>query len=168
MKRWPFLIALTPLLASPSFAGPANPAEQALLQIIDAFDQNPDLLEPILGRSEQKTAETEHFARHFSPALRKALHAAESDLVQQYCGGVYRDGELCGLDYTPLTCAQDVFGSANAVLTSETNGQNQTIISYRTSGDDTVIARYRMQQMHGAWIIDGIDCDYSTFNWPKN
>jgi hypothetical protein len=167
MKRWPSLIALVPVLASPSYAAPVKPAEQALLQIIDEFDQNPDLLEPILGRSGQKTAETERFASHFSPALRKALHAAESDLVQQYCGGTYRDGELCGLDYIPLTCAQDIFDSASAVLTSENTGQGGATITYRISGDDTIIARYRMQQMHESWIIDGIDCDDSTFNWSQ-
>jgi hypothetical protein len=77
-------------------------------------------------------------------------------LVQQSCGGRYT-GEVCGLDFSPVTCAQDI--NDTYLYRTEFNCGHVADISYVWSSDDTSpTATYVLLEAGGSWKIDGIKC----------
>lgn len=89
------LILLLPIAAcaaapSTAFHPPQTEAEKALDHILMLHTQDKE------------------YRNFFTSALEKSIDDVEARLVKENCGGQYLEGELCGLDYTVLTCAQDV------------------------------------------------------------
>ncbi len=109
------------------------------------------------------------YGKLFTPALRKAASEAEAEMVKETCGGVYEEGELCGLDFDPIICAQDIpeyylyrveqLGADKAVVTL---GFAQSM----KDQDPYPAATYSVVRQGKGWIIDGILCQgWSGYNF---
>ena len=99
-----------------------------------------------------------------SSALIAAIRAEEKAAVQRDCGGHYAKSEICGLDYSPITCAQD--SNTTYVYRTEVDQGDEAIIAYAWGKDDKPAATYRLVRQAGQWKIDGIRCDTgASFNF---
>ncbi|WP_338664374.1 hypothetical protein VQH23_04240 [Pararoseomonas sp. SCSIO 73927] len=140
------------------FHPPASEAEQALDAIIRRADADPDPLSNLLeGRGRRGFRPSVDYAAALTPALLASIRSTERALLRRNCGGRYRPGEICGLDFVPLTCAQD---SAETYLyRTQVARPGEAIIAYRPPGESrTPVATYRLLRRGGAWRIDGIRC----------
>jgi hypothetical protein len=142
------------------FHPPATEAEQALAAILHRADTDAAILDNILG-----ARGTRHFHRSvdytvdLTPALLRAIREAEHRLVAKECGGHYRAGDICGLDYNPVTCAQD--SDPPYLYRTDAAQADQATISYRwrNDNDQKTAAIYRLIHEGGHWRIDAITCD---------
>jgi hypothetical protein len=137
---------------------PASPSEQALNRTLKRIDADDNALDNILGGRGQKTyRRTVDYGPMLTPRLIAAIAAFEKSKVRADCGGRYRDGEVCGLDYNPVTCAQD----SNDSYVYRTDQQTPTTarIAYAWAADaKEPSATYRMVLDGGAWKIDAVGC----------
>lgn len=109
------------------------------------------------------TADESRYALKITPDLLKAIAAAERAEVGANCGGTYRDGEICGLDFHPITCAQDIPEADRLYRVVSALPERQVIST--TWGE--VVASYRMVLDGNMWKLDGIACHPSPrFNMP--
>ncbi|MDU7519929.1 MAG: hypothetical protein E7K72_00815 [Roseomonas mucosa] len=164
----PLLAALLalPLAALPArairpelpFQPPATEAERALDAALRAADADPDLLSNLIeGRGGPGHRRTVDHSASLTPALVAAIARVERALVRRNCGGRYRADEICGLNASPLTCAQD---SAEGYLyRTGAGGRDRAYVAYRWPGPEgRAVATYRLLRRGGAWRIDGVRC----------
>ncbi|MBF0327211.1 MAG: hypothetical protein HQL42_19395 [Alphaproteobacteria bacterium] len=103
------------------------------------------------------------FEGMFSPTLQAAWVRAEQDAVRKNCTGAYIDGELCGIDIHPITCAQDL--TPNYQYRTASSTSNQAIIEYRWGGGTKTMATFRLIRADRSWVLDGVACTgYLKFN----
>ena len=105
------------------------------------------------------------FGRYFSSAYLDAVAAFERELVAQNCGGEYVEGDMCGLEASPLNCAQDDAPYGYWYRTEQVAGGTATIVAaWERSGPWT--ARYRMRKEARGWVVDGVECPLGgRYNW---
>jgi hypothetical protein len=108
--------ALASCLALASAAGAAQPGsqepfhaarsapEKALDEIFHRSDNDDNLSEFVLKRPWYDAKKDKGYAPLFTQNLLTAWAGAEAQLVQHDCQGKYLDGEICGIDYSPITC----------------------------------------------------------------
>ena len=76
------------------------------------------------------------------------------------CGGVYKAGELCGMESDPIVCAQD-FPDHYLFRTTQT-GRSRVVIEAAWPPDPgagpTTSGAYRLTLNGGVWKIDGVSC----------
>lgn len=106
----------------------------------------------------------------FSNALKMAWKNAERTLVQQECDGQYLQGELCGLGFNPLLCAQDI-SETGYLYRTEYQTEQSAVITYawggKWKGRNEAVASYVLMNNNGKWVLDGVNCfDSGHFNWP--
>lgn len=105
------------------------------------------------------------FGGFFSDGFLKAVAAVERRLVSQDCGGTYLQGEMCGLGYDPLNCAQDTPRDGYKFKTDSIEAR-RAVISMGWDAQGPAIATYRLVLVGGKWRIDALRCvDGDTFNW---
>ncbi|OAN50158.1 hypothetical protein A6A04_01740 [Paramagnetospirillum marisnigri] len=106
------------------------------------------------------------FGRHFTSAYLDAVAAFERELVVQNCGGEYVEGDMCGLESSPINCAQDVAPHGYWYRTEHSTGDTAIILAaWKRSGPWT--ARYRMKKESRGWVVDGVECPLGDrYNWP--
>lgn len=140
------------------FHPPQTPAERALDAVLHRANVDPNPLSNLLdGRGEPGFRQTVDYSAFLTPALVAAIAQVERDLVRQNCGGRYRSGEICGLDFVPLTCAQD--SSETYLYRTQATQPGEAIITYRWAGSDRrAVATYRLLYRKGSWRLDGIRC----------
>jgi hypothetical protein len=140
------------------FRPPETPAERALDAVLHRANVDPNPLSNLLGgRGEPNFRQTVDYSRFLTPALVAAIAQVERSLVRQNCGGRYRSGEVCGLDFVPLTCAQD--SSETYLYRTQATRPGEAIITYRWTGSDRrTVATYRLLYRKGSWRLDGIRC----------
>lgn len=150
-------------LAGPASAGaragfhpPKSPAEVALDKVVKLADRDDDLLDNLLHRYPVAKAKQVDYRPMLTAQLIAAMQAEERRLVKQDCGGKYLEGELCGMDYSPITCAQDTV----APYTYKTLAQTDRAATIAGPG-----ATYRMVQIGGGWQLDGVKCEGIAFNF---
>lgn len=90
----------------------------------------------------------------------KSVADVERRLVKKTCGGVY-DGEICGLDFNPVTCAQD-YSEDGYVYRTEDTGHGAAVVSLKWPRLSGVVATYRMIRSDNHWIMDGVECGPNT------
>lgn len=151
------------------FHPPASEAERALDAILQRAGADPDPLSNLLeGRGRRGFRPSVDYAAVLTPALLASMRSTERALLRRNCGGQYRQGEICGLDFVPLTCAQD---SAESYLyRTQVARPGEAVIAYRWPGENrTPVATYRLIHQGGAWRIDGIRCSEGMpgFNLPS-
>jgi hypothetical protein len=158
-------ISVVALFVVPAIAGisaaeaaPRTPAEMALDKVLKTADRDEMILDNILHRFPVAAAKRIDYRPWLTAKLIASLQAEEKKLVAQDCGGKYREGDICGIDYNPLTCAQD-------------NVQPLSYKTVRQDADAAVIAvtgaTYRMAHTSAGWQLDGVKCAGEVkFNFP--
>jgi hypothetical protein len=158
------LLAATAIADEP-FHPPATQSERALNATLRAADNDRDQLDNLLaGRGDPHFKKTFDYSPRLTDALMKAIAAEETALVMKDCGGRYMEGDICGLDYSPITCGQD---ESNAYLyRTEQDDGHMAVISYGASKNQKPIATYRVTLVADRWKIDGVKCEEgAAFNF---
>jgi hypothetical protein len=140
---------------------PLTTSEAALDRILKMADNDDDQLDNLLGgRGTAGFHPTVDYKTVLTPPLLAAIKRTEDQLVQKSCGGHYT-GDVCGLDFSPLTCAQDT--NDTYLYRTEFKQAHVAEISYTwPSGSTSPIATYMLLEEDGRWKIDGIKClDYA-------
>jgi hypothetical protein len=150
-------------LAQAAFHAPQTGAERALEKILRRADKDERLLDNLLqGRGARNFKPSVNYETLLTPALIAPIRAQEKALVAKDCKGKYLEGEICGLDYSPITCGQDS-GERYEFRTREAEPRTASI-DFRWPGGKTV-ATYRLVKADGAWKMDGVSCaGVSRFN----
>ena len=146
------------------FHPPVTPAERALDATLKAADADDSVLDNLLqGRGERDYRPTVDYRSSLTAALLAAIRKAERDMVRRDCGGRYKSGEVCGLDYNPITCAQDRIGQRFVATMSDAAGHSRIVLASAPHGPGH--ATYVMVEEAGAWKLDGVSCSAgSRFN----
>lgn len=167
-------LAPAPASAAPAFHVARSAPEQALARILKLDADKPVLVDPAAaGRSGRRPRTTPPkgapYLKHLTLALATAILAEEAHEVRQACGGVYKDGEECGMDADPILCAQDFPDSYLFNSTKSAPGFAVVEAAWPPDqGAETVgNGTYRLKLVAGAWKLDGIACGAGDdYNWP--
>ena len=135
----------------------ATPAETALDRVLRLSEKDSNLVEFLLATPQYKAKNDKGYGRYFTARLRADLAAMERASVAENCQGKYIDGELCGLDYNPLTCAQDLSDKAYLYRTSSSDDA-RAVIDYKWPGTADPLASFDMIREAGAWKLDAVRC----------
>lgn len=135
----------------------ATEPEKTLDRVLRLSEKDPNLVEFLLATPQYKAKSGKDYGRYVTPRLRTDLAALERATVAENCQGKYLDGELCGLDHNPLTCAQDMADGAYLYQT-ESAGDGRADIAYKWPGQKAVVARFALVQEGGVWKIDAVTC----------
>lgn len=138
------------------FHAPTTPAEKKLDEILRRSDADDNLLDFVLKRPWYDPKKDTGYAAWFTAALLNALAKLEADTLKEDCGGKYVEGELCGVDYNPLTCAQDY--PNRYLYRAEQEAGNVSLISKAWPEEAKRDATYRMVYASGRWTLDGLRC----------
>jgi TPR repeat protein len=135
-----------------------SPAEKSLDEIISRTIKDNNIFEYVLGRPWYDAKKDSGYSRLFTKKLVGAITKQESDLVKETCGGKYGD-DICGIDYNPITCAQDYSDSGYLYRTVEDDGYKAIILSpgvvYASNEAKTT---YRLIKVGDDWKLDGVVC----------
>jgi len=141
----------------PGFHPPKSAAETALDHVLKAADSDEFQLDNLLHRYPVVPKKRVDYRTMLTAPLIAAMQVEEKKLVAHDCGGKYLEGEVCGMDSSPITCAQDVV-RPYTYKTLDQKGNTTTI-----AGPN---ATYRMIQVGSGWQVDGIKCNEgSAFNF---
>lgn len=158
--------------AKPAFHPAQTTPERTLAQILKLDGDKPDLVDPATdspGRHPRTTpAPGAAYLKYLTTPLAVAILTAEARLVKANCGGVYKSGELCGMDADPIICAQD-FPASYLVRTTQ-SGPALVVIEAAWPPDkgaqSTASGVYRLKLIGGVWKIDGVSCGGGdAYNW---
>ena len=151
-----------------SFHRPTHAAERTLDRLIkkEGTDDNMFLFE--VKRPDRDLRNDKTYRGFFTPALEKAWAETEAALVKQDCDGNYQDGELCGLEFRPLACAQD-YSEKGYLYRMDCQTESSSTISIRWPWIEQPVATYRLIRQGKAWVLDGVTClpDGPAFNMPE-
>ncbi len=172
---WAAGIALTAGAAAgaPAFHPAQSASEQALQRILKADEKPPGHIDPTDGAAGHRPRTTPPpgapYLKYMTIPLATAILVAEAGDVKANCGGVYKSGELCGMDSDPIVCAQD-FPDHYLFRTTQV-GPNRVVIEAAWPPDPagaapTTSGAYRMTLSKGVWKIDGVACaGGDSYNW---
>lgn len=162
--------------AAPAFHAPQSDAERALGRMLKADEKPPGHLDPTGGSPGHRPRTTPPpgapYLKSLTPPLATAILAAEAKAVKANCGGVYKTGELCGMDADPIVCAQD-FPNHYLFRTTQ-SGPTRVVIDAAWPPDHagaqpSTSGSYRLTFSGGAWKIDGISCaEGDGYNWSTH
>ena len=99
-----------PALATGEWHRPENHAEAALAQALAVFETDDAsgfvalFPERFVGRHSQSLPNLEEV---LTPALVASIRQAEKRMVDKWCGGHYLQSDSCGMNFSPIFCAQD-------------------------------------------------------------
>jgi len=150
------------------FHYPSTSAEQFLDLIITlASSTRGHLADYVMNVPWRDIRYDPHYARLVTPGLREAISREEARQVKENCDGKYADdGDICGLDYDPITCAQDL-SEEGYLFRTEKSGRDKAVLSLRWPGIPQIVGTYRLIRTGGVWKLDGIRCDpTAAFNMP--
>jgi hypothetical protein len=152
---------LSPASALTGFHPAQTPMEIALDKLLHAADADGNQLANLVHRPGADGRVD--YRQMLTPKLIAAITKAERDLVQKDCGGKYKKGELCGLDYSPITCAQDT--SPSYLYHSVLEFESKAVIEYAWPNENETAATYTLVKDKSGWKLDGITCAHSkAFN----
>ncbi len=123
-------------------------AEKALNKVLRLSEKDNNLLEFVLQTPQYKPKADKGYARSFTKRLLTDMAALEKNAVQENCQGKYIKGDLCGVDYNPLTCAQDT-SDAPYLYQTESSTKGKAVISYKWPGAADETATSEMLQEGG-------------------
>ena len=159
---------------APAFHPAQSAAERALERILKADEKPPGQIDPTDGAAGHRPRTTPPpgapYLKYLTRPLATAILAAEAREVKANCGGVYKTGELCGMESDPVVCAQD-FPDHYLFRTKEA-GPNRVVIEAAWPPDHAGAApsasgAYGLVLGGGVWKIDGVSCaGGDRYNWP--
>lgn len=145
---------------SPGAAGyhvATTEAEKALDHVLRLSEKDGNLLEFVLHTPQYKPKADKGYARYVTKRLLADMAAMEKAAVTANCKGKYVAGELCGVDYNPLTCAQDEAEGAYQYKT-ESAADGKAVVAYKWPDEKDKAATFEMLEEGGAWKVDGVKC----------
>jgi len=166
--------ALAPAVAAAPVFHPAKSVPELALAKLLKLDDDPSAainpsIEGASGhRPPTKPAPNAPYLKRLTVPLATAILVAEARAVKESCGGVYKEGELCGLDADPIICGQDspdyyLFRTLQA-------GPTVAIVEAAWPPDagkpPERSGAYRLKLDGSVWKIDGISCAAGDrYNW---
>jgi hypothetical protein len=149
--------------ADGAFHAPDSDAEKALDHILDSDrildsgqQKSPGFHEFMIGADKLDKSHEDAYGAMFTKPLLAAWRLAERKAVRVNCHGHYQKGELCGIDYDMLTCAQD---EADTYLyRTDVDDGHVARIAYKWLGNEPEVASYVLVKEGGQWRLDGVDC----------
>lgn len=144
--------------AESHFVPPGTVPETALDRVLHRADSDGEQLANLLHRPGADVRID--YTQMLTPALIAAITNAEKQLVQKDCGGKYLKGEVCGLDYSPITCAQDTAPSYIYHTVLELG--DRAVIEYAWPNGRIPIATYTIVKDKDGWKIDGVTCAHGA------
>ncbi len=147
----------------------AKPESEVSMNFHRAKTDPERALDAILSRDKDDVNVFEYLTRHtpgikttdyanmFTAAYKQAVTDMEAQQVQENCGGKYIQGELCGIDFSPVTCAQDVTDTFYLYRTEQIS-KREAIIAYAWPKSLHASATYRLLKKNGRWKLDGVMC----------
>jgi hypothetical protein len=132
-------------------------AEKTLAKILFITDNDREFTTFAFKKPWLKKATTSKLKHFFSLSLQKAWVDAQVNALKENCDGKYIDGELCGLGFNPLTCAQD-YNEKGYLYKTLAEDDAAAIISYMWPHIPETAATFRMIRQKGQWIVDGVSC----------
>ncbi len=151
------LPSLSPLQGyAASFHRPSNEPEKALDRIINYMEVDGAGGGSKLNDLLENRKSSFDFRTLFTAPYIAAVQQAEAALVKQDCGGLYLEGELCGLGYSPVSCAQD---TVEYFYHTVALSPHRAIIQADTADpprDHPII--YTMVKEIFLWKLDGVVC----------
>ncbi len=149
------------------FHKPVTQAEKAIDYILTVISEKQGFFSSITKKPWRNKADDNIFSVYFSSKLQKAWIDEEIRLLNMWCDGKYIEGDMCGLNIDPFTCAQDSYEEGYIYKTLSSDDKT-AIIAYRWPYLPEVVATYRLISQNKRWIVDGVDCGNSTkFNWDE-
>jgi len=161
--------------AKPAFHPAQTAAEQTLAQILKLDGANPDQVDPTGGKPGRRPRTTPapgaSYLKYLTTPLATAILGAEAHQVKAACGGVYKAGELCGMDADPIICAQDTPDSY--LVRTTQSGPSLAVIDAawppEQGAQPSPSGGYRLKLTDGVWKIDGIKCQAGdAYNWSAH
>jgi hypothetical protein len=166
------ILAAMPTLAAEcrpetSFHPASHAAERSLDRLIATEASDPNMILFELKRPDRDKGKDKAYQGLFTPALEGAWARAEATLVRRTCGSKYSpDGEICGMDSSPLSCAQDISDQGYLYRTDCLTKTSATI-TLRWPSLDQPVATYRLIRQGKGWLLDGVTCrSGGTYNMP--
>lgn len=159
MKNLTLAVAICASVSSLAWAVGAfhpaqTPSELALDKILRIADADQNQLGNLLHRTDRDGRVD--YTQMLTPALIAALVKEEKKMVQKDCGGKYLQGEICGFDYSPITCAQD--SAPSYLYHTVLDLQSRVVIEYAWPNETSRAAVYTLVKRGDRWLIDGITC----------
>jgi hypothetical protein len=142
--------------------------EKTLESILHQSEEEENFIAALLDRLPLKAKAASMAPAFFTKSLIAAWRKEERIVIDQTCGGHPIEGELCGLDYDPLICAQDN-NDGKFVYRTEQQGSKEASVSMQWKGETTPhsIATYRLIKSGKRWKLDGVACaNEGRFNMP--
>jgi hypothetical protein len=161
--------------AEPAFHPAQTAAEHTLAQILKLDADKPGQIDPTGDKAGRRPRATPppgaSYLKYLTTPLATAILGAEARLVKKDCGGVYKAGELCGMDADPIVCAQD-FPDSYLFRTNQ-SGPDLAVMEAAWPPDPgaepSPSGAYRLKLTGGVWKIDGIKCEGGdAYNWPAH
>lgn len=135
----------------------ATEAEKALDKLLRLSEKRYGLVAAVLGRPGGGKGDAALAGELTTARLRQDLAGQERKAVRDNCKGRYVPGEICGLDYNPLTCAQDESDAPYGYRTTAATA-DRADIAYFWPGAASPSARFVMVREAGAWKLDAVKC----------
>jgi hypothetical protein len=161
--------------AKPAFHPAQTVTEQTLAKILKLDADKPDLVDPTGDKAGRRPRTTPlpgaPYLKYLTTPLATAILGAEAHQVKVACGGVYKAGELCGMDADPIICAQD-FPDSYLFRTSQ-SGPSLAVVDAawppEQGAQPSQSGTYRLKLTGGVWKIDGIKCQAGdAYNWSAH
>ncbi|MBI4383274.1 MAG: sel1 repeat family protein [Nitrospinae bacterium] len=135
-----------------------TPAEKALDHILRRVEKDGNITQYVLGTPYYDAEKDTGYARLFTKTFLRAAAKKEADAVKRSCDGKYT-GEICGLDFNPITCAQDYSESGYLHRTMEDDGSKAIISSLGVDFEPSEVkTSYRLIKVGENWKLDGVHC----------
>jgi len=135
----------------------ATEAEKALDKLLRLSEKRFGLVAAVLGRPSGGKNDVALARELITARLRQDLAGQERRAVRDNCKGRYVPGEICGLDYNPLTCAQDESDAPYSFRTTAATVDRADIV-YVWPGAATPSASFVMVWETGVWKLDAVRC----------
>ncbi len=133
------------------------------------YTDRSDIVDFIVKRPWRDRSLERRYAPYFSKKLQAAWALAEKEAVEKECGGQYIKGDICGLDFSPLSCAQDHSTIGYTYRTLRAGATSAEIEMSWAERSDELTATYWMIRRNGRWIMDGVLCRWGEkFHWPDD
>ncbi|MER2520116.1 MAG: hypothetical protein ABTQ34_05440 [Bdellovibrionales bacterium] len=139
-----------------------HPPQTAQERWLDAVLHKADALEPdltpyMVGNPEAPQSVKSFVTQNFTPELIKNLTQKEKEEIQKNCNGQNRADEICGTDYLPWACVQDMSEKIEykTIKGSDIN-THTTVIEMRLENEPRPKATYTITGKK----IGGIQCHF--------
>lgn len=144
------------LAAAPYHAASSEP-ERVLDRLIKMENADDNMVLFALKRPDRILKKDPAYRGLFTAALEKSWAGAEAELVRKFCDGKYQNGEICGMNSSPLTCAQD-YSERGYLYRTDVLDESSATITMRWPWIEKPVATYRLVKQGKKWALDGVAC----------